>query len=858
MTIAHVAAQTERVIHLWVDPIYGDDLTAADWNPGGANRCTATEQTPVDVVDAGTGAVLLHASNPFKTITAAVRSIEDSVTVLPFTSPTTGVTWRYAIIHLMPGRYARGDGLSPDNGIRANGETFPIRLPRNVSIQGTSVLNTVVDFQATGASSLGPAFEFGVFVDPSTGSRVLSDHPNAHPYDGASTFINGVTFVGVEGGGSSSEFNERRSAIFLCSDVPSKPTISNCVFVTNEVGIMVSAPSSMAGPQPPNSPEGLPTGFHDGATILNCTFAWNRIGLWSGQCGDSFRGTPPPVQSFGFSRLVILNNIFDSGAPVLPSPMPCGPASSSLFNSWPVSFGPIAGSDSVSGFEGIADVDMMLITDTLAPINFNAFEQVVLPTQLTCNQYDRNVVILPGLPPTDIRGGATLAPVPSAGLNIADITGAGGPAACGSAGRPQQTRGILYVRDLICHGRLSGAWPTDPTFDGSPLDFRLSPSVGLADPAPGQPPFMQNPLIDRGYDFDEEFPRGMSNGLQLDGIPGRLVLSGNSQNTWPFHVMSTDGEGFGNPRIAKYFVGPVSVPNRTDLGADEVGAMIVCGFIHGTDAFLKHEAVDDPIPAPQNRARNNSQLAVLGPANLTLSQPQEQPWYRGFISGNPGTPWPWQDVGTGCPSVPGDLQLPPWFAPWNPQRDATGLGFNYQPAIVAITPHLVPDLHPWWSLGSFHGSSLTLWQSCLGLGNYNPQLYVDPTAHRPNPPGTLAGFVGNVYPPGSPVRVQDFMYLDGFALPGLVPFARWRHWDGCVSGNIEDAPTIAQFDAFCRGGSPSDVFLYSLPGTVVSESKMALRFSLEFDGTEATLLSGYEKNVQSFMVWNTDAVQGGQ
>ena len=76
--------------------------------------------------------------------------------------------WEYAIIHVLPGLYARDKAYgpvvgthNPDNGLQPNGEKFPIYLPPRVSIQGTSALNTVFDVTSPEDDIAGPAFEFG-------------------------------------------------------------------------------------------------------------------------------------------------------------------------------------------------------------------------------------------------------------------------------------------------------------------------------------------------------------------------------------------------------------------------------------------------------------------------------------------------------------------------------------------------------------------------------------------------------------------------------------------------------------------------------------------------------------------------
>ena len=123
-----LAQLPDRVAHLWVDPKYGDDMAAAANNP---------LVPPVDVADPTFG-VLLNKPWPFKTVTEAVNSIP----VLPYVG--TYARWTHAIIHALPGMYARtrvttpNALLYPDNGLEPNGETFPILLPKVVVEAGVS------------------------------------------------------------------------------------------------------------------------------------------------------------------------------------------------------------------------------------------------------------------------------------------------------------------------------------------------------------------------------------------------------------------------------------------------------------------------------------------------------------------------------------------------------------------------------------------------------------------------------------------------------------------------------------------------------------------------------------------------
>ena len=166
-TLAVAQSAPEFVIHLWVDPRFGDDQLAAGsgaMNPDGLNTvqmeslcalapcpctnpCTNSGLRPNDVVD-GSGRALVHAPYPFRTLSAAVAYINAipsrsgaalGTPPLPYTG-SNGNVWKAAIIHLLPGLYgellpaawvAQFGSHHPDNGLVPNGESFPIMLPRH-------------------------------------------------------------------------------------------------------------------------------------------------------------------------------------------------------------------------------------------------------------------------------------------------------------------------------------------------------------------------------------------------------------------------------------------------------------------------------------------------------------------------------------------------------------------------------------------------------------------------------------------------------------------------------------------------------------------------------------------------------
>jgi hypothetical protein len=212
-----------KVIHLWVDPHYGDDTLAAGNNANLTNVPLPPPGYAPSVKNPSTNQVLLNESWPFKTITNAVNFLPP----LPYAG--LYATWDFAIIHALPGWYARTDSTFPyfpENGLQPNGESFPIHLPDRVSVQGTSALNTVFDVnQPAQTGQFGPAFEFGA----------------AATNQGLYSFIDSVSIFGAESANGTS-IPGSYCAIYLAPDFRSYPTISNCFLFGNTVGIGVDAP----------------------------------------------------------------------------------------------------------------------------------------------------------------------------------------------------------------------------------------------------------------------------------------------------------------------------------------------------------------------------------------------------------------------------------------------------------------------------------------------------------------------------------------------------------------------------------------------------------------------------------------
>jgi hypothetical protein len=846
-----------RVIHLWVDPRNGDDDLAGGGGQGqgtlnpngpfpqtiGFGPCQPSGLRPNDIRDPNQGqAVLLHAPYPFRTVTAAVAYINALPHVpplgpLPYVSSTQPqITWEYAIIHLLPGLYGdeamRAAQYHPDNGLFANGETFPIRLPPRVSVQGASALSTFFDL---GESNT--AFRFGD-VDPVSGVAITGEH----------TFISGITFYrGGKGLTHPSFVNGKdHAAILLDSQVPSAPVITNCMFVRNWVGVLVNA-----APAPATE---TPEVRHDGLTLINNTFAWNEVGVWNGQGADQ-QQTP----GIGWSKINLINNILDGLPPQdLGSGQYCNTNLGWPNNpqTWPTN------RFNFTAFEGVAAEDMRIPVGA-ANLDFNAYERTdrgvlgVFENYNFGNPPGNRASILMALPSTAIRPG-TSNPIPDPTRNIAPYTGWFTGTVPGGA--VLDPRGILYVRDLFCNGR-SGSnaqfQATNAGFDGSPLDFRLCPSVGPGQTSTAQfpPPNALNPLVDNGW--GGSFPVTMLNGNVIQDPPGFLPL-GDSQPTWAFDAQEFDCEGYANPRIHDH----AAFPNRgvglpIDIGADEVADQIVGGYRFGTTTFLQlrggHIANKQPFLTPID----NRFQYYLGPAGATLASAIDQPKFRTYQFGGQFLPG-WPNGYLAGPTAPAtwhsDELTPssqPEYRPWRFDLTAAGLvpcspnvcgslSYMYRATTADVTPHLLPDAHPWWSASQSPQNlippALTLWQPCLGTGSYNMSLYVDPLASTINPPGTYVITV-----PGS------FAWLDGSNLYGQpATFPTFNVWEW-VPGTPR---RITDFDAWCRGGdtTPRE---HRLPDTtrLVQQTVLepvAVRFSLEWDGNGP--FGPGDKNIQSFMV----------
>ncbi|MCB9917201.1 MAG: hypothetical protein H6832_02200 [Planctomycetes bacterium] len=693
--LAQEGPETGRVIHLWVDPHYGNDTLAAsnalDSNPscsGGANGCISGECLPNDVTDPHQpGEVLLHAPWAFRTVTAAIAYIP----TLPVTSSLTGARWDYAVIHCLPGLYAarsqqgNSGGLVYDtatdqyyhrsNGQVANGETFPIRIPDRVSIQGASALNTV--FFGNYVTTIPPiadvhCFQYGT--------------PGAKPSTGYGSFINSVAICGFRWGGFSMTANRVGCAVYMGRDVETQPTISNNFIYCNEVGIVMDAPYQ----------DGTITDWHK-PVIVNNTIAWNRCGVWNGM--SEATGT-----SYGRGAPVQFNNIIDCSPP-FPVATDIVSRNTNIVSNV-MAFG-------TTCFEGMVAGDLLIATtggtSPATNQNFNAYQGP--------GRYNTGVGI-GSLPATYRRPGSVAPPAPT--IDITNHAGDGQPPV------GVIPRGLVFLRDaMFAYSQYYSAGST--AFDRSPHDWRLSPSVATSSQTPAQGG--RNYLIDRGWCPNAAgtwaFPVTMQNGSVLLDAPGSIL----STAGFPHDLWRYDAEGFGNPRIHDHPAYPSvsigGVPSGPiDIGADECGESIVGGYRMMTKRFMTLSASDQTFQPNGLSSMDNKYYFRFGlPAASTPAAPvlshTLRPRYSP-ISNSPLVLW----------EVPGyDFR---WYS----------TGWWYAATMVDTVPHLLPDIHPYW-IGPLAGAaSNPIWQAdrtsptTCGSPLYNPLLFIDPSESVINPTGT--------------------------------------------------------------------------------------------------------------------------
>lgn len=539
-----VAQSSMLTIHVYVDPIYGDDTAALAQNPVKATPPSGVGvllQRHPNSTAAASGThmgVLNQAPYSFRTVGAAISYINTfkpsgGNNALPWTNPNNGKEAIYAVIHCLPGLYGGVKGqVDPENGIPWNGETFPIDLPQRVSIQGVSALNVIFDAQKADTS----IFRIGWPIPEDT-------------QDFQYSFIDSVTIRNARGQKPSG------AGVLIWKEHPVVHfTVSNCFIIKNQVGVAILQ----------DDPE---LAHIHKPIIVNNTFFGNQVGIWNGHLvGAEYKGDNKPI---------VINNIFDSSTPI-----------EDLYQQ-PAFWG-------VSCFEGMHRNDMTVSS----PIggDFNAYESA---TPIRYNLGDNSSIWPPNQPNpylwprTKARSGGNPGPPR---VNIAPYTH---PPAnyTGTPGQVFSTsREVLYITDVFrLHPTLA---PSNQKDKISRHDFRLAPTA-LTGGA-----HVVNPLINQGICFglDSSYKPihtgtiTMLNGDKILYSPG-LPPPGQpfeAQRAATINAWDWDCEGFGNMRIAYRRYGPARTDTRLviDIGADECGEHVVSGYLNDTTIFSKsHSAL---------------------------------------------------------------------------------------------------------------------------------------------------------------------------------------------------------------------------------------------------------------------------
>jgi len=538
----------DRTFHVYVDPIHGENSQAWLLNPAVAGSSQPLQTHPIG--SANIPGILQHAPYSFRTLSGAQGAVQYSRQWVNFVQ--NGAKVAFVIIHCMPGLYGpldptsvvNGEEFDMASGLPWNGETFPIELPEGVSVQGTSALDTIFDARGyrTGVIQGYPIDSQTIFWFRSP----LSQQPRR---DFTKTFIDSIALRGCRGAPTGPLFG---AAILIGvnedNQSPCSPRITNCFIYGNYVGITMWA--SVIGSAALHRP-----------WIVNNTIAWNQCGIYSA----SAAGT-------GWNEPIIHNNIIDRmipGAPGLPAYFGgLGPAGGSL--------------NEPAAFEGIAGPDLVASIPT-APgcaggvlgSNFNAYDPQGADQQIF--GYGPGTSAVP-------RPGGLLPSFPLPLIDLMPVTG------LWNGGSP--TRGELYVRDVLFAAGITAA----------PHDFRLAPTTRLNTVlrvgADGNG-FGPNMLVNRGMSLANGALRFVNIGIHL-GTPTAQDISAppgipNDRNA-TFHAFDWDCEGFGNPREAPRRFGQfmlVPQPNcasMIDLGADEMGELIITGYLDSTRILSRPHA----------------------------------------------------------------------------------------------------------------------------------------------------------------------------------------------------------------------------------------------------------------------------
>ena len=794
--------------HVYVDPLFGDNDVALLHNPTNPSdpllSLTNATTRPLGNHVADPAAIsgwLQHAPYSFKTITharlpsapntppdiGALEYVRRLFPSLPWTNPTTGKTVTHVVIHCLPGLYgpklAGLPDLDPESNLPFNGEEFPIKLEAlrgnspteridRVSLQGSSALDTILDARRRLTPHL-----VGGTVSPTIITIDSGTSANTAPYSFEEAFIDGFTIRGCRGTLGATPVGVVQGAALYVRGTTSKVRINvtNCIVHDNTFGLVVDSSMPSAGAVPC---------WHQ-PRIVNDSFIWNSVGIWAGDSHPNFWATVGYTHDFG---LAIVNSIIDTSGPT-----------------WFILGG---GAPPAATFVGI-DKQNILVASRAGvllspPLDFNAWSNIQVNT-------NGQLYGLPGIAPQPVL---TVSPrVNLSAFESGRIFGAT----------------YLYVADAM---RVAGG-------QRSLHDFRLLPHVSdTFTIAPGaRSPLLVNPMINKGIDgvgtsagstitmVAAGFPPLPANTIPCAG-PG-LPLTADDAS---FHGWDYDCEGFGNPRITQRGL-PEGTYGNIDIGADEVGELIMTGYRRSTRTFddlpigVNHNRVFfvdfAGMPAP-TYPRPHYQARPGGPVGLPFFYGQTHKWYAHVQAPNPNELWA-NALGTNpllyypaviptnytlgfmAGPVPGNFCIRfLWALGSNPARP--GWMRNLE---CDFSPHLVLDMHPQWPLEFLFTPLIP--SAFLDIYATNPwydkpqsTIFPSGTAQVDNP--ALFTNYGN----GVPLHAGFFLtYAPGGPLPKTHVLSGTLNPPGTWIGNppwaIPTTPSPVQFGPWggCTGASYS-------------------------------------------------------
>lgn len=266
----------------------------------------------------------------------------------------------------------------------------------------------------------------------------------------------------------------------------------------------------------------------------------------------------------------------------------------------------------------------------------------------------------------------------------------------------------------------------------------------------------------------------------------------------------------------------VGIESRdVDVGADELDLNIVAGYRAGTTMFVFEDLSD---------FGNDYQFYLCPPEAL---------------------------AGPAGPSPTGPIS-PPIHTAWMPvtgwSGDLASAASYYQPFYVDITPHLLPDIHPFHSPPSFVYPTNIFWQYCPPNDSFqNQYLYADPTVGIINPTGAY------------PVTTSSngFNWIDVDAPPVFEPPGDPGYWmwetGPMASCRTQTLGGLTNPSPWCflqvNVDNPQGTLVFEMPSQhcwFTDPGGDALRASMEhLKNIEpfATENGGAGTNLQSFLVW---------